>query len=135
MKLIRIEHPKTGKGIYSSVDRRSRRLTDAIFDNFLRGDKHPEPENDSKLWPQIESKYNVSGAWEATFLLYGFASIEQLRAWFYGDSVLFLMAGDGFEIVEIEGDVTDGHTQATIDSHSITSKKSFNLLDYLGLIG
>jgi len=41
--------------------------------------------------------------------------------------------GNIFKIVEIEGDITEGHTQATVDKRTITSKKQFNLLEYLTL--
>lgn len=136
MKLIRIEHPKTGCGIYYSRSQRSQKLNNFLCD-FSAGEKHPEPRDDSKLYITLKEKYRTvrleDGVAGAGFLLYGFSSINQLRAWFYSDDILQEMHNSGFVIVEIEGDITEGNCQATVDKTTITSKVQFNLEKYLNL--
>ncbi len=79
------------------------------------GDRHPTPEDDSKLrdaWIKIV-RDGFSSDWR-----FGFTSVDQMRAWFYEDDWLVAMHDIGLGLV-VYGCSTDevrlGHTQAVFE--------------------
>jgi hypothetical protein len=135
-KAIRIEHPKTGKGVYTSYGEKNYDLRNILQFKFCRDDvRHPAPSRDSLLVANMQKQGFdiVEWAFPEKFV-FGFSTKEQCRAWFFSDVVLQLIHECGFKLMEIESEnVVMGNTQVCIASDQITQKTLFDILEYFGI--
>lgn len=114
MKVYRLEHKDTCKGVY--INGNTRNIIVNWVGNFqLRHPSHPSPYNDSLLNKRLQK--NGKGFWSAKLFHYGFSSKKQFRNWFFCDETLARIAKEGM-VVRVY-DVPErfvGNTQAVFES-------------------
>ena len=92
------------------------------YGDFTRDRVHPVPKCDSKLMqsiPKCGKRLDCFGVEEPKFkwifnFVFGFSSIEQLRAWFYEDEVIEWLHENGFSLVVYEGIAYHGNCQSIV---------------------
>ena len=98
--------------------------------------RHPMPQDDSKL--REENKDLFMDSWcglvfNASRFIFGFSTIEQLRSWLYKDEWLENLFLSDFYLVELEGDVRHGNTQACIDSRTMKVIATHSIAEFFNL--
>ena len=85
-----------GVGVYMA--RRGNQMVDRIMNEYMNAPRHPGPENDRLL---VDAFYSAN---QQRFI-FGFASIEQLKEWFFdcNDRELLSLHGIVCNEYEIEG--------------------------------
>lgn len=117
MIVYRIEHTD-GKGMYRST---GRSLYECHF--YKQTDRHPSPDEDSKLFTEIQAKNLLN--WNYGRYVFGFASVDQLRSWLYQDEILLWLDDRGFILAVIEvDDVLIGNTQCMFIKPETYEKKN-----------
>ncbi len=78
------------------------------------GDKHPSPSRDSALWQGLKDaqKCGPTGYPDVRPYIFGFSSLEQLRAWFFADEVLKYLYENGFRLYSSNAQRIAGNSQA-----------------------
>jgi hypothetical protein len=78
-------------------------------------ERHPAPSQDSQLVANFKaSKYkgDVGRSGDVRPFIFGFSSIEQLRAWFFADEVLSYLFDNGFSLWESNCEIFAGNSLA-----------------------
>jgi len=78
--------------------------------NTYTGDRHPAPHQDSALWEGLEIEQG--GYPDVKPYIFGFSSLEQLRAWFFADKVLKYLRENGFRLYSSNVQRIAGNSQA-----------------------
>jgi hypothetical protein len=136
MLIYRIE-TESGGGMYQGS---YGALCPLTFDSA----RHPIPENDSLLMDNMSCVIEREGlppatsAWSFIYGRYrfGFASVDQLRAWVYQDDWLVKLHLYGLRLAVYDVDDEDcvvGYTQAIFRNSEPWKTNYFNILDFFGL--
>lgn len=134
--IIRLEHPKTGKGVYTSYGEKTQDLQEILKYKFAQDEiRHPTPTKDSLLVANLLNRgIDIEFRCLPERFVFGFANKEQCRAWFFSDVVLQLIHECGFKLYEIESEkVVFGNTQVCVATDEIDNKTAFDVLEYFGL--
>ena len=130
-KFYRIQN-KEGQGPYSSAV--SLRDSNINWENYSEN-KHPAPCSDSLLWQNLKCKLHCGpiGHPDVRPFIFGFSSIDQLRAWFFNDEVIKWMVAHGFSLWESGCEPVQGNSQAVLlkSEFDSQSKREVPLLSLL----
>ena len=129
-KFYRIEN-KAGHGPYHS----NSLFTAGFKMEKYSGDRHPSPSQDSALWEGLKAAQNCgsTGFPDVHPYIFGFSSLEQLRAWFFADEVLTYLHEQGFRLYESEVERIAGNSQAIClkENWAAAEKKEIDILSLL----
>jgi hypothetical protein len=120
--VIRICHKENKGGIYTA-GKGSPALMSKIHSYYSLPDKHPTPSSDAlfmfnlrKLADRFPTELRDYIRYNSVpnTLLFGFGTSKQLFNWFDDNNDLRWMGKEGFHIVEIDGNIIIGDTQAAV---------------------
>jgi hypothetical protein len=140
--VYRIEYEPDGEGCYQRFNEEKDRGFGAITGSTIADERHPHPSSDSLLQKNLqEAGFQPATGFLGLFGMisyepyrFGFASIEQLRAWMFKDSWLTSLADQNYILAVCKVpayQVLVGNTQCVFIRPEIYEKK--NLREFFNL--
>lgn len=118
-----------GRGIFYRSPSDPKNLSEQLSTDDYR---HPVPRRDSGLTDGLGRDWE----WKLHKYHFGFGSLEQLRSWFYNDSMLSLLHERQVVIAEYlcyPEDIVVGNAQAIFKRDKSFGKTQYNIRDYFSL--
>lgn len=102
---------------------------------FNDSERHPIPMRDSKLRKTASHLFDTEcyTTFDAPDFIFGYSSLDQLRAWFYKDEPLRILHDKGYKLLHLEGECYHGNSQAVINKTTMKVLSKTSLLTLLSV--